>query len=153
MDTGAYGLLPQRKNCNDTGRMSITNKISPSHKISRIILIIAAALRLWHLGSVPPSLSLDEVSIGYNAYSILKTGTDEYGYRFPLLLRAYDDWRPASYAYMVMPFVWLFGLSVWAVRLPAALLGTAVIGGTYLLVREMLGRGNVNRTDKTNKTD
>ena len=118
--------------------MSITNKISPSHKISRIILIIAAALRLWHLGSVPPSLSLDEVSIGYNAYSILKTGTDEYGYRFPLLLRAYDDWRPALYAYFVVPFIALIGLTPVAVRLPAALMGIAAVAGTYLLVKELL---------------
>src|SRR3989338_9791554 len=92
-----------------------------------IIIIIALFLMLYQLNSVPPSASLDEVSIGYNAYSILKTGADEYGYKFPLLLRAYDDWRPALYAYFVVPFIALIGLTPVAVRLPAALMGIAAV--------------------------
>ena len=73
------------------------------------ILLFSAFLRLYALAIVPPSPSLDEVSIGYNAYSILTTGKDEYGYRLPLLLRAYDDWRPSMYVYIVIPFVKIYG--------------------------------------------
>jgi 4-amino-4-deoxy-L-arabinose transferase-like glycosyltransferase len=102
-----------------------------------LILILAAFLRLWRLNQVPPSPSLDEVSLGWNAYSILKTGRDEYGYRWPILLRAYDDWRPASYVYLVIPWVQLLGLSVAAVRLPAVILTLISIIITYLLVKEL----------------
>lgn len=128
--------------------MSITNKIHTSYRtylpnnivlsVLGVILILSAALRLWHLDRVPPSLSLDEVSLGYNAHSILKTGADEYGYRFPLLLRAYDDWRPALYAYFVVPFVAVLGLTPVAVRLPAAIMGIAAVAGTYFLVKGLL---------------
>lgn len=104
------------------------------------ILIVASVFRLWNLSSVPPSPSLDEVSIGYNAYSILQTGADEYDTKFPLLLRAYDDWRPALYVYLVIPFVWLFGLSVQAVRLPSVLLGVAAVWATYELVKALFDK-------------
>ena len=50
-----------------------------------LILALAAFLRFYKIGQVPPSLNWDEVAIGYNAYSILKTGKDEWGVPFPLL--------------------------------------------------------------------
>ena len=81
---------------------------------------------------MPPSPSLDEVSIGYNAYSILTTGKDEYGYRLPLLLRAYDDWRPSMYVYIVIPFVKFMGLSSLAVRFPSIILSLFAV---YLMFR------------------
>ncbi len=99
------------------------------------ILIFAAWLRLYNIAHVPPSPSLDEVTTGYNAYSILHTGSDEYGSRFPILLRAYDDFRPALYVYFVIPFVWLFGLTVIAVRLPSVLMALVTIYVTCLIGR------------------
>ena len=85
------------------------------------IFFLAAFLRLYRLDSVPPTPSLDEVSIGYNAYSILKTGMDEYKTFFPLQLRAYDDFRPALYLYPVVATVSIFGLNAFAVRLPSVI--------------------------------
>ena len=84
-----------------------------------LILALAAFLRLWSFGSVPPSASLDEASIGYNAYSVLKTGVDEFG-SFPIVSqRGYDDYRRSTYLFLVVPFVGLFGLNTAAVRFPA----------------------------------
>ena len=44
-----------------------------------VITFIGAWLRFAELDSVPPGFYIDEASFGYNAYSILKTGRDEYG--------------------------------------------------------------------------
>lgn len=96
------------------------------------IILLAAFLRLYALAVVPPAPSLDEVSIGYNAYAILQTGKDEYGYRLPLLLRAYDDWRPAFYVYLVIPFVHFMGLTILAVRFPSIVLSLISV---YLVYR------------------
>ena len=109
-----------------------------------IIFILAAILRLYSLNLVPPSPSLDEVSIGYNAYSILHTGRDEYGSPLPLLLRAYDDWRPALYVYLVVPFIALFGLDVLSVRLPSVILSLLSVFATYFLTLEVLGIGKLH---------
>lgn len=95
------------------------------------IIIIAAFLRLYNLSNVPPSPSLDEVSIGYNAYALLATGKDEYGTSFPLLLRAYDDYRPALYVYLTIPFVYGMGLTAAAVRMPSVLLSLLTIWAAY----------------------
>ena len=101
------------------------------------LILVASFLRFYRLASVPPSPSLDEVSIGWNAYSILETGRDEYGYRLPVLLRAYDDWRPAGYVYLAIPFIKIFGLAATAVRLPAVILSAVALIAVYFLVKEL----------------
>jgi len=83
---------------------------------------------------------LDEVSIGWNAYSILKTGRDEYKTMLPFVLRAYDDFRPALYVYLVIPFVALLGLTVMAVRLPSVTLSIFSFLFVYLLANTLLGK-------------
>ncbi len=103
-----------------------------------LVLCGAFLLRFLFLASVPPSPSLDEVSLGYNAYSLLLTGRDEFGYSFPVLLRAYDDWRPALYVYLIIPFVKILGLDLLAVRLPSALLSVITILATFYLTKEFV---------------
>ncbi len=101
------------------------------------IIVIAAVFRLWQLGSVPPSPDWDEAALGYNAYSVLKTGRDEYGTWFPLALRSFDDYKPPLYMYLAIPSIALFGLETWAVRLPSAIAGVLAVVGTYFLVLEL----------------
>ena len=52
------------------------------------IFIISTIFRFWQLSSYPVSLSMDEVAIGWNAYSILKTGHDEWGEFLPLAFKS-----------------------------------------------------------------
>jgi len=107
-----------------------------------LIVCIAAALRLWHLGLTPPSPDWDEAALGYNAYSILHTGRDEYGTRFPLVLRSFDDYKPPLYMYLTVPSVAAFGLSLWSTRLPSAIMGILAVIGTYFFVLELLKKWN-----------
>lgn len=105
------------------------------------IVALAAFLRLYKLGAVPASPDWDEAALGYNAYSILKTGRDEYGTPFPLSIRSFDDYKPPLYVYLTVPSVALFGLSTWSVRLPSAIFGILAVIGTYFLVKELFGYG------------
>ena len=105
-----------------------------------IIILIAIFFRFYNISSIPSHPSLDEVSIGYNAYSILNTGSDEFGNKFPILLRAYDDWRPALYVYFVIPFVKLLNLNILAVRLPSIALSVVTVVISYYLVKELLSK-------------
>lgn len=104
-----------------------------------IIMALAAALRFYQLGQNPPSLFVDEVSNGYNAYSILKTGRDEYGNFLPLTIRSFGDYNPPLSAYLLIPSVAAFGLNEIGVRFPSALLGTLTVLTTYFLALKLLG--------------
>ena len=105
--------------------------------ILAIIILAAAILRLWNLGITPPSPDWDEAALGYNAYSILLTGKDEYGTSFPLSLRSFDDYKPPLYVYLAVPSVAVFGLSLWSTRLPSAIMGILAVFGTFFLVTEI----------------
>ncbi|MEK7112999.1 MAG: glycosyltransferase family 39 protein [Patescibacteria group bacterium] len=97
------------------------------------VLALAAFLRLWNLASVPPHLTADEAALGYNAYSILKTGRDEYGQSFPVIFKSFGDYKPGLYVYLTVPSVAVFGLNEFAVRFPSALAGVFVVYLVYLV--------------------
>lgn len=92
-----------------------------------VIILIAAFIRLYALDINPPHVNWDEASLGYNAYSILKTGHDEWGNFMPMTFKAFGEYKLPGYIYTAVPFVALFGLNEFAVRLPSALFGTLTV--------------------------
>jgi len=103
-----------------------------------IIVLLATAIRVIALDKFPAGLNADEAAIGYNAWSLLETGKDEHSASWPLVFRSFDDYKPPMYFYLVLPFVKLIGLNVWAVRLPSAILGIISVYLLYYLIRELL---------------
>lgn len=101
------------------------------------IILIALTVRLIGLGMNPPSLNWDEVSLGYNSYSILKTGKDEWGRTFPITFEAFGDYKLPVYIYTSIPFIALFGLNEYGVRLPSVLAGIFGVILIYLIVNEL----------------
>lgn len=101
------------------------------------IIILGFILRFYLLGVNPPSLDWDEASIGYNAYSILHTGRDEYGNFLPLSFRSFDDYKPPIYIYLTVLSVAVFGLTEFAVRFPAAIIGVLAIIVVYFFTKEL----------------
>jgi 4-amino-4-deoxy-L-arabinose transferase-like glycosyltransferase len=102
-----------------------------------LILFLAAVLRFYRLASIPPSLDWDETSLGWNAYSILKTGTDEYGKAWPVSIRSFNDYKPPLYVYATVPSLALFGKNEFAVRFPSALAGILTVLVAFFLVKEL----------------
>ncbi len=68
-----------------------------------IIILLAFILRIFMVWKIPPSLNWDEVSIGYNAYSILETGKDEWGAFMPLHFRAFGEFKLPVHIYASIP--------------------------------------------------
>src|SRR3990167_10946569 len=97
------------------------------------ILALAFVLRVVGLSSFPPGFTPDEASFGYDAYSILKTGKDQWGKPFPLVLESFGDFKSPLYAYLTIPSVGIFGLNKFVVRLPNAILGTMAVVAIWLL--------------------
>lgn len=104
--------------------------------ISLILLIFLTGffLRVIWLGKVPVGFTNDEANIGYDAYSILKTGKDQWGDTQPRVsLKGFGDYRPPLYTYLVIPSIASFGLNETAVRLPAAIAGSLTLLTVFIL--------------------
>ena len=106
-------------------------KFFKNHYLLILILCLAAFWRFFQIGIIPPSTQWDETAIGYNAYSVLKTGRDEYGRFLPLVFKSFGDYKPGLYIYLTVPFIAIFGLSELAVRFPSALAGIASVWLIY----------------------
>lgn len=102
-----------------------------------VILIVAAFLRIYKLDSIPPSMTPDEVALGYNAYSILKTGRDEYGKLLPIVFKSFGDFKPGLYIYWTVPFVAIFGLNEFGTRVPSAVAGVVGVYLLYLVLQKL----------------
>lgn len=101
------------------------------------ILAVAFITRFYKLGSEPNGVYVDEASIGYNAYSILKTGRDEFGKEFPIVFRSFNDFKTPIYIYLSVPFVKLFGLTSFSIRFLSAVASFLTVPLVYLLVKEI----------------
>lgn len=106
-----------------------------------VLMLIAAALRLYGLDKYPLPMHQDELSNAYDAYSIVETGADRSGARIPFVLRAHGevDYRPALYAWLATVPISVMGFSPTAARLPSAVLGIASLGLLFLFARTLVG--------------
>ncbi len=103
------------------------------------VLLIAISLRFFGLGTTPEGLYADEASIGYNAYSILKTGKDEYGKSFPALIKSFGDYKTPVYTYLLVPVYGIWGMNMTTTRSVSAAAGVITILFLYSLVRLLCG--------------
>lgn len=107
------------------------------------ILIIALFLRFYKLGEVPYGFYQDESAIGYNAFSIIKTGQDEHALPFPLYFKSFGDYKLPVYIYLTAFSIKLFGLTEFAVRFPSALFSFLTIPAFYLFILALTKKQNL----------
>jgi len=114
-------------------------KVSKTEILVGLVFLVALALRVFRLGQYPVSMRMDEVAIGYNSFSILKTGTDEWGKFLPLQFRSIGDYKPPVLVYLGTIGVGIFGLNEFGVRIVTAFFGAVTCVVVYLLVKKLLG--------------
>jgi 4-amino-4-deoxy-L-arabinose transferase-like glycosyltransferase len=111
------------------------------NKIGLIFLLIALLsffVRFWQLNKFPVSLNWDEVSHGYNAYSLIMTGKDQWLKSWPIFnFRAYGDYPTTLNMYLSIPFIYFFGLNEWTTRIVTALSGFGLVIVSYFLGKEI----------------
>jgi 4-amino-4-deoxy-L-arabinose transferase-like glycosyltransferase len=94
------------------------------------LTVLAAVLRFYKLGTIPPGFQFDEAFNALDASRVLQ------GER-PLFLPD-NNGREVVYTYLQAGLAALLGLSVYTLRLTSALVGIATIAVTYLLLRALL---------------
>ena len=103
-----------------------------------IVIVFAFFLRVYQVNKLPPGLYDDEVSLGYNAYSLLTHGTDEYGVRFPLWFKAFGEYKLPGYIYADIIPIAIFGKNAFAVRFPSIIFGALTPLFLYLFLKNFL---------------
>ncbi|PIR59060.1 MAG: hypothetical protein COU69_01575 [Candidatus Pacebacteria bacterium CG10_big_fil_rev_8_21_14_0_10_56_10] len=119
----------------------LANDLTANKRVAVVVIglvLLAGWLRLSNLSSLPPAPYWEEVALGYDAYSILKTGRDHHGHSWPLVaFESFGDWKPSGYFYALVPFIAVLDLSVQAVRLPAAVAGWLSVIGVGVLAWQL----------------
>lgn len=105
------------------------------HWLLILIVFLAFFLRVYKLADYPTGITWDEPALGYNAYSILETGRDEYGKLFPLTFKSFGDDKPGIFIYYLIPSVTIFDLTKFAIRFPSALAGVGTVIAIFFLTK------------------
>ncbi len=100
------------------------------------LLVLGSIIFFIKLSSIPSGVYIDETLPAYSAYSILKTGRDEYGKVFPLVFRFYGSYNPPLFIYLTVVSEVVFGLTTFAVRFPSALAGMLSVFPIFFLLKE-----------------
>lgn len=108
----------------------------PARKQTLLILLlivaIALGVRLYRLSSAPPGISGDELFNAIDAWRIGKEG-------WPVYFEG-NNGREALFLYLMALSLRLLGQTVFALRLPAVLLGTGSVILAYLIGRTAFNR-------------
>ena len=99
------------------------------------ILLLGVVLYFYKIESAPSGIYIDEAAPAYNAYSILKTGKDEYGKSFPVLFRSAGLYITPLYTYLTTVPVKFFGLTVFSARFVSILSGLGSGAIIYLFLK------------------
>lgn len=102
-----------------------------------LILFLAFALRVYKVGENPPALNWDETSIAYNAYSLLKTGRDEWGKFLPIHFLSFGEYKLPVQIYGSIPGIAIFGLNEFGVRITPVFYGTLTVLLIFFLARSL----------------
>ena len=97
-----------------------------------LVTLVAAFLRFYALGQIPPGLYHDEAFNGLDALQVLRGTT-------PIFFEA-NNGREPLFIYLVAGAVALLGRAPVAIRIVAAALGTLTVPAVYLFFRTLYNR-------------
>jgi 4-amino-4-deoxy-L-arabinose transferase-like glycosyltransferase len=94
------------------------------------ILLIASFFRLWKLNEIPPGLYPDVAINGNEALETLKTGNLK-------LFYPENNGREGLMMWLIALSFSIFGVSIWSIKIVAAIIGILTVLGLYLLTKEL----------------
>lgn len=115
--------------------MQLLNILKKRYYIFWLIFSFGILFRILNFPNIPSGLNQDEVAAGYEAFSILTSGTDKWGNIFPVYFPAWGSGQSVLLSYLQIPFIAIFGLNILAIRLPSLILGILILPLIYQLTK------------------
>ena len=109
-------------------------------RIFFLLLALGVFARLYRFGAAPPGLNQDEAFAAYDAWALLHYGTDSSLHRFPVYLTAWGSGMNALESYLMIPFLALFGVRTWVIRLPQMILALCALPAAFSVGRRLGGK-------------
>ena len=104
-------------------------------------IILAVFIRVYKFPDVPGGMNQDGAMAAVDAKALADYGTDRLGMRFPVHLTAWGFGQmSALLSYLMVPFIKLFGLSVFSARLPMLLVSLGSLAVLYFFAADFAGR-------------
>ena len=103
-----------------------------------LILLLAVLARVILLDQVPGDINPDEAMSGYNALTLLRSGTDNFGYPYPVYLTSWGSGQNVLQSWLQIPFLLLFGVSNVTARLPMVICSLLSLVCLFALARRYL---------------
>lgn len=103
-----------------------------------IILLIGAAARIYRLASALGGINQDEAFGAREAWSLLHSGIDSFGYSWPMYLTTWGSGMSVGNSLLMLPFIALFGRHIWVFRLPQVIVGIATLMAVEKIVKETI---------------
>jgi hypothetical protein len=107
------------------------------------IIILGTFLRFIYLDRIPKGLLPEEVSSSWDAYSVLKTGRDEWGNLLPLIFRESGAYKLPIVSYAMIPSISILGLNELSSRIPTAAASVIALYLTYLIAFQLFKKREV----------
>lgn len=112
------------------------------NKIFRQVLFFALMfmgiiVRIWEFGIIPGDINQDEAFAGFEAYSLLNNGVDSSGYAFPIYFNSWGSGMNALEIYLMIPFIFLFGLNTFSIRMPQVIIACLTLWIIFLLTKKI----------------
>lgn len=106
--------------------------MNPKRLFLGIVIFITALViiipRFYHLSTQPPGLHIDEVSFAAEAIAIAETGRDTWNQPWPLVFKAFGEWKAPGLVYTVAFWNKVLGrMDNFVTRLPSALAGITIL--------------------------
>lgn len=118
----------------------VSNKVEC---ISLVIVLFACLLRTVCIDKFPAWFNQDEVSSGYEAYSVSNFGIDRNGVSYPVHFISWGNGQNVLYSYILIPFIKILGLTVYSTRLPMAIISCISVLAWYYILKL-----NIKKIDK-----
>lgn len=101
-----------------------------------IIFLLGFLLRVLFINKIRQGLFHDEITIGYDAYSLLLTGKDIYGEKLPILFQS-GEYRPPLNSYLLTVFIYFLGLNNFSVRFFYALISSLTVLLIFVFAKKL----------------
>ena len=88
-----------------------------------LVLLLGVLIRVGHFPNLPPGLNQDEAANAYESYALAETGLDKWGNVLPAYFPAWGSGQNVLLAYLMVPVVKIFGLSIFTARIVSLVFG------------------------------